>query len=172
MSSLIFPKFLLKNSKWVDVKTLNNVELKNKWIKNSSDTYFFKENSLWIEYKNGIKTATYQEIPTEFNYILIYTEKTKIFNILTSNDLFSGKNLQNMKFIDEGKWDQTIEDTLKVDTKKYKWLKLDGGHSYYTRENYSWIEKYENGSIAGIFEEVYSDPNYIILFDSKRNFHV
>ena len=89
-----------------------------------------------------------------------------------------------MSFIDEGKWDLTIEDnnddqfqsqeSFKVEneTFKTKWLKLDGGNSYYIKENYTWIEKYENGGIAGIFEEIYSDPNYLILFDSKRNFFV
>jgi hypothetical protein len=88
----------------------------------------------------------------------MYSEKTKIYNILTSTDLFSGKNLQNMKFIDEGKWDQTIESLIFVENEKIKnkWLKLDGGNSYYIKENYSWIEKYENGGIAGIFEEIYS----------------
>jgi hypothetical protein len=174
MSALILPKFLLKYSKWMDVKTFKKVELQNKWIKNNSETYFLKENLNWIEYKNGVKIDSYEEIPTEFNYVLMYSEKTKIYNILTSTDLFSGKNLQNMKFIDEGKWDQTKESLIFVENEKVKnkWLKLDGGNSYYIKENYSWIEKYENGGIAGIFEEIYSDPNYLILFDSKRNFFV
>jgi hypothetical protein len=174
MSALILPKFLLKYSKWMDVKAFKKVDLQNKWIKNNSETYFLKENLNWIEYKNGVKIDSYEEIPTEFNYVLMYSEKTKIYNILTSSDLFSGKNLQNMKFIDEGKWDLTIESPIFVENEKAKtkWLKLDGGNSYYIKENYTWIEKYENGGIAGIFEEIYSDPNYLILFDSKRNFFV
>ncbi len=124
MSALILPKFLLKYSKWMDVKTFKKVELQNKWIKNNSETYFLKENLNWIEYKNGVKIDSYEEIPTEFNYVLMYSEKTKIYNILTSTDLFSGKNLQNMKFIDEGKWDQTIDSLIFVENEKVKnkWL--------------------------------------------------
>ena len=158
----------------MDVKAFKKVDLQNKWIKNNSETYFLKENLNWIEYKNGVKIDSYEEIPTEFNYVLMYSEKTKIYNILTSSDLFSGKSLHNMSFIDEGKWDLTIESPIFVENEKAKtkWLKLDGGNSYYIKENYSWIEKYENGGIAGIFEEIYSDPNYLILFDSKRNFFV
>ncbi len=185
MPSLTVPKFLLKNGKWINIKKINTIDItKNKWIDNNNVTYFLKENLNWIEYKNGVKTDRYEEILTEFNYVLMYSEKSKIYNILTSSDLFSGKSLHNMSFIDEGKWDLTIEDnnddqfqlydSFKVEneTFKTKWLKLDGGNSYYIKENYSWIEKYENGGIAGIFEEIYSDPNYLILFDSKRNFFV
>jgi len=185
MPSLTVPKFLLKNGKWINIKKINTIDItKNKWIDNNNVTYFLKENLNWIEYKNGVKTDRYEEILTEFNYVLMYSEKSKIYNILTSSDLFSGKSLHNMSFIDEGKWDLTIEDnnddqfqlydSFKVEneTFKTKWLKLDGGNSYYIKENYSWIEKYENGSIAGIFEEIHSNSNYIILFDSKRNFFV
>jgi hypothetical protein len=185
MPSLTVPKFLLKNGKWINIKKINTIDIiKNKWIDNNNVTYFLKENLDWIEFKNGIKTNRYEEILTEFNYVLMYSEKAKTYNILTSSDLFSGKSLHNMSFIDEGKWDLTIEDnnddqfqsqeSFKVEneTFKTKWLKLDGGNSYYIKENYSWIEKYENDSIAGIFEEIHFNSNYIILFDSKRNFFV
>jgi hypothetical protein len=171
MSNLALPKFLLKNNKWIDVKTLNYSSFNEKWIKNNNETYFVKENLDWIEFNNGVKIGTNKEIPTEFNYVLMHDEKTNTYNLLTTADLFSGNNLKKMKFIDEGKWVEKNENKINFEneTTKTKWLKLDGGNSYYIKENYSWIEKYENGSIAGIFEETFSDQNYLILFDKKRN---